>query len=71
MIADVLEKKIETLPEDLKTEVLLFIDFLLEKKVERNKLKSRPVGLAQNTFTMSNDFSSPLTSEELKILGFE
>lgn len=71
MIADLIDQKIENLPEDLKSEVLLFIDFLLEKKVEKNRLKSRPIGLAQNTFTMSSDFSSPLTDDELKKLGFE
>jgi len=71
MIADLINKKIENLPEDLKSEALLFIDFLLEKKVEKKRLKSRPIGLPQNTFTMSSDFSTPLSEEELKVLGFE
>ncbi len=65
-----LEDKIKILPDDLKREAIDFIDYLIEKKVQKQSSGKRPSGLAKGIFFMSNDFSQPLTDLELKKLGF-
>ena len=68
---NLLEEKINKLPDDLKKEALDFIDFLIEKKLGEKPQGKRPSGLAKGSFFMSEDFNQPLTEEELKKLGFE
>lgn len=57
-----LEKKIKELPEELKSEVMDFVDFLLHKrksKIQKVENK-REFGCAKGEFNMSKDFDEPL-----------
>ena len=55
-----LNTKLETLPKDLKQEVLDFIDFLLEKSAKRKKKAIPQFGSAKGKIKMSADFDEPL-----------
>ncbi|HXS58206.1 MAG TPA: DUF2281 domain-containing protein [Hanamia sp.] len=58
-----LYSKLATLPESMKSEVLDFIDFLINKE-KKNKIDSdrpRPkFGSGKGTFKMNTDFDEPL-----------
>ena len=52
--------KLSYLPNDLKSEVIDFIDFLLSKK-KKEMIKKKPqFGCAKGQFYMSPDFDEPL-----------
>lgn len=58
-----LYKKLSSLPEDLKKEVIDFIEFLSAKtkKKQSNNEKNKPVfGSGKGLFKMKSDFDSPL-----------
>ena len=55
-----LNTKLETLPKDLKREVLDFIDFLLEKSAKRKKKAIPQFGSAKGKIKMAPDFDEPL-----------
>ena len=56
-----LYSKIETLPEDMKAEVLDFIDFLISKTKHGDDNKPKPkFGSGKGMFKMSPDFDDPL-----------
>ena len=55
-----LNTKLETLPKNLKQEVLDFIDFLLEKSSKRKKKVIPQFGSAQGKIKMSANFDEPL-----------
>ncbi len=52
--------KLETLPKNLKQEVLDFIDFLLEKSSAKKKKVIPQFGSAKGKIKMSPDFDAPL-----------
>ena len=52
--------KITLLPEDLKSEVALFVEFLLEKKKKNDKRVPLKAGFLKDTFIVSDDFDAPL-----------
>lgn len=55
--------KFNVLPDNLKKEVMTFIDFLLERKSKRkkaNKKKTPKFGSCKGMFEMSPDFDEPL-----------
>ena len=54
-----LHSKIDSLPENLKSEVDKFIDELLSKEDKPKKGKAK-FGSAKGMFTMSDDFDEPL-----------
>ena len=59
----ILYTKLATLPENLKSEVSDFIDFLLSKAKREDKNSSFPkpiFGSAKGMFKMSADFDEPL-----------
>jgi len=58
--------KIDSLPLDLKQEVIDYVDFLLTKKVKKVKKTQKPriYGWAKDSIIMSPDFDEPL--EEFK-----
>ena len=57
----ILYSKLATLPDDLKSEVADFIDFLLNKKDKRNTSVARPkFGCAKGMFKVNADFDEPL-----------
>ena len=69
MVETAILQKLEQLPESLQTEVIHYIEFLLDKhaKVASEKEKSkkkRKAGLLKGKIWMSDDFDAPL--EELK-----
>src|SRR5260221_13441956 len=55
-----LNTKLETLPKNLKQEVLDFIDFLLEKSAKSKKKVIPQFGTAKGKIKMSADFDEPL-----------
>ncbi len=55
-----LYNKISILPSELKSEVLDFIEFLLSKKKQENKIKQPKFGIAKGKIYMSPDFDEPL-----------
>jgi hypothetical protein len=58
---NILLEKVAKLPDNLKSEVLDFIDFLLTKKVGNNGVINKPVfGSGKGMFEMSPDFDEPL-----------
>ncbi len=65
MVQPLILEKLEELPESLQTEVLHYIEFLLEKyaealpQEERFK-KKRKAGLLRGKVWMSDDFDAPL-----------
>ena len=54
-----LHSKLDSLPENLKSEVDKFIDELLNKEETQKKGKAK-FGSAKGMFTMSDDFDEPL-----------
>ncbi|MCW3091345.1 MAG: hypothetical protein JWP81_2414 [Ferruginibacter sp.] len=55
--------KLETLPENLRSEVADFIDFLLSKAEKKNENTERPTpvfGSAKGMFKMNIDVDEPL-----------
>ena len=57
-------KKFEQLPESLQTEVLHYIEFLLEKYAKQTATpapaKKRKAGLLKGKIWMADDFDAPL-----------
>ncbi len=68
MIQPVILEKLEALPESLQTEVLHYIEFLLNKYAEQSPAetpqKKRKAGLLKGKIWMADDFDAPL--EDLK-----
>ncbi len=60
----ILYNKFATLPENMKSEVLDFIDFLLTKEATKDKqntsIPKPKFGSAKGMFKMSADFDEPL-----------
>ena len=59
----ILFNKLATLPENLKSEVSDFIDFLLSKAVkdkENNSIRKPKFGSAKGMFKMNSDFDEPI-----------
>lgn len=68
MIQPVILEKLEELPESLQTEVLHYIEFLLEKQ-SKNSTQEQPtkrggLGIWKGNIWMSNDFDEPLEGLE-------
>ncbi len=59
-----IQTKIDSLPENLKQEVVDFIDFLVEKSHAKKEKKVPKAGSAKGLIKMSPDFDEPL--EEFK-----
>jgi hypothetical protein len=55
-----LYKKISYLPDNLKSEVNDFIDFLMNKRKKDNKKKQPKFGSAKGQIYISPDFDEPL-----------
>lgn len=55
-----LYNKISSLPDDIKSEVTDFIDFLMAKKRIKAKKKKPEFGCAKGQIYMSPDFDEPL-----------
>lgn len=55
-----LYNKINFLPENLRSEVNDFIDFLLSKKPKKNKASKPQFGCMKGEVFMSDDFDAPL-----------
>jgi len=51
--------KLSKLPDDLKSEVALFIDFLLNKNKKPTKTKAK-FGSAKGIFKMKKNFDDPI-----------
>jgi mRNA-degrading endonuclease RelE of RelBE toxin-antitoxin system len=69
MVQPTILEKLEKLPESLQTEVLHYIEFLLEKYAKTSlpteaAKKKRQAGLLKGKILMSDDFDAPL--EDLK-----
>ncbi len=69
MIQPVILEKLEELPESFQTEVLHYIEFLIEKysqkcSQEKPKKKRRIAGTMEGMIIMADDFDEPL--EDLK-----
>ncbi|MEM1292867.1 MAG: DUF2281 domain-containing protein [Cyanobacteria bacterium P01_H01_bin.162] len=65
MIHPAILEKLETLPEALQTEVLHYIEFLLERYTNTNRetetsVKKRQAGLLEGKIWMADDFDEPL-----------
>lgn len=64
MTEQTLIQEIYTLPENLKLEVLHFVQFLKQKQVDKTELakprKKRQAGSAKGKFVMADDFDAPL-----------
>lgn len=63
MTEQALIQEIRTLPENLKLEVLHFVQFLKQKQVEQTesvKPRRRKAGSAKGKFVMADDFNAPL-----------
>ena len=53
--------KLSPLPDDMKREVVNFVDFLKSKSVAKAKVeKQRKAGLAKGLIQMKEDFDEPL-----------
>jgi len=53
--------KVSKLPDNLKSEVNDFVDFLLSKSADNKNAKNRPVfGSGKGMFTITPDFDEPL-----------
>ncbi len=63
MTEQTLIQEIHTLPENLKLEVLHFIQSLKQKQTEKTELekprKKRKAGSAKGMFVMADDFDEP------------
>lgn len=55
-----LEQKINTLPENLKQEAILFLDFLLFKSNFDKSFQNREPGFMKGKISISDDFNEPL-----------
>ena len=55
-----LYSEISSLPDNLKKEVLDFVQFLQFKTKANKKIKQRKFGCAKGFFKMSADFDAPL-----------
>lgn len=68
MLQPAIVEKLEKLPEPLQTEVLHYIEFLLDKYVQETSVqvatKKRKAGLLKGKIWMADDFDAPL--EDLK-----
>jgi len=69
MIQPVILEKLEELPESFQTEVLHYIEFLIEKYAQKSTQekptkKRRVAGTMQGMIIMADDFDEPL--EDLK-----
>ncbi|MEL6626029.1 MAG: DUF2281 domain-containing protein [Bacteroidota bacterium] len=65
MTDQVILRKIHALPENLKGEIIDFIEFLTHKYDKNSSKKKSPrYGSLKGTFQMSEDFDAPL--EEFK-----
>jgi hypothetical protein len=69
MIQPVILEKLEELPESFQTEVLHYIEFLIEKYAqkspqEKQTKKRRVAGTMEGMIIMADDFDEPL--EDLK-----
>lgn len=54
--------KIKLLPNELKQEIMDFIEFLLDKHGQKDKNENLPkFGSLKGVFTMSDDFDEPLS----------
>lgn len=60
MDTQLLYSKLNQLPENLKSEVLDFIDFLLTKPKEPKKPQYPKFGSAKGMIIMKDDFDEPL-----------
>lgn len=61
MLDQTILKKIDSLPESLKQEILDFIEFVALKYRKTHKNKKIPqYGSLKGTFVMSDDFDEPL-----------
>lgn len=64
MTEQLLIQEIHTLPDNLKQEVLHFVQFLKQKQDVKNEptppRKKRKAGSAKGMFVMSDDFDAPL-----------
>ena len=58
---DTLHHKLEVLPPNLRKEVFLFIDSLIEKSGNNHKPVQRKFGSAKGKIHLSKDFDEPLT----------
>ena len=55
-----LHNKLEVLPPNMRNEVFLFIDFLIEKSSKNAQKVQRKFGSAKGKIHMSEDFDEPL-----------
>ena len=55
-----LYRKIISVPEDLKSEVIDFIDFLLTKRKKEKPAQKSMFGIAKGKIHISSDFDEPL-----------
>ena len=65
MTEQLLIQEIHTLPDNLKEEVLHFVQFLKQKQTiqtndEPSKKRQRKFGSAKGMFVMADDFEAPL-----------
>lgn len=65
MVETVILEKLKELPESLQTEVLHYIEFLLEKYAKPSRPKELPrkkrrAGLLKGKIWMADDFDAPL-----------
>jgi hypothetical protein len=64
MTEQTLIQEINTLPDNLKLEVLHFVQFLKQKQNEKNETdkprKKRKAGSAKGEIIMADDFDAPL-----------
>ncbi len=60
MSSFMLTKEIETLPYELRQEVVDFVDFLKTKHLKTKPLKEREFGFAKGKVRLHNDFDAPL-----------
>jgi hypothetical protein len=70
MIQPVILEKLAELPESLQTEVLHYIEFLIEKQA-KNSTQEKPtkrggLGIWKNKIWMSDDFDEPLDFGEVR-----
>jgi hypothetical protein len=62
MTNETLINEIYTLPDNLKAEVLHYVQFLKQKQTNQTETprKKRKAGSAKGMFTMADDFEAPL-----------
>jgi hypothetical protein len=57
----VLHDKVEALPLNFRKEVLLFVDFLIQKSERTHQKTQRRFGSAKGKIHLSDNFDEPLT----------